>query len=253
MVLFLMLAAVPAPQMYDARVDEAQQLRRSGRREEAEKLVEVVVRESRTKRDAVSEGRALQKKGDLRLDDGDCPGAKKNYDAAIKALGQSDDIALAQVWNDVGMWAKKCADTNVQKKAFSQALALYTRLDFPKGVRLIANNLGTAHFVSGDVEGALPFFHRAEDAATKLGDDEALMTVKANISLMELLLAQRQTGHECTAFTPAEKKSAHFQRALTAFSEAAAIAQRAGGTSLSVCAKFGSDYSPSCEPCLVKP
>lgn len=148
---------------------------------------------------------------------------------------------------------EQCADPGVQKKAFSQALALSTRLDFQKGVRLIANNLGSAHFVSGDVEGALPFFRRAEDAATKLGDDEALMTVKANIALVELLLAQRAAGHSCTGFSAAEKKSAGVQRARTAFSEAAEIARRAGGTSLSVCAKFGAEHSPLCEPCLVAP
>ena len=41
------------------------------------------------------------------------------------------------------------------------------------------------------------------------------------------------------------------QLRVTGRARAAHVARRAGGTPLSVCAKFGVDSSPLCEPCLI--
>jgi tetratricopeptide (TPR) repeat protein len=247
----LLSAAPPAPKPFDPRVDEAQRLRTRGLTDEALKLLDLIEADAKKKKDAVSEGRAKQKRGDLLLDASDCSGAKAQYESAIKALGKSDSIATAQTWNDLGMWSKRCATPDDQKVFFGNALELYEKLKYQKGIRLIANNLGSANFVGGDKTTALGYFKKAAAAAKAMGDDEAWLTVQANVALMELLLSQDKLGHQCTAFTPAEKKDAGFQRALAAFSEAARVAQRAGTTPLSVCAKFGSDYSPLCEPCLI--
>lgn len=247
----LLAAAPPAAKPFDARIDEAQRLRTRGLTDDALKLLDLVEADAKKKKDAVSEGRAKQKRGDLLFDASDCAGAKAQYEAAIKALGKADPIATAQAWNDLGMWSKRCATPDDQKVYFANALKLYEDLKYQKGIRLLANNLGSANFVGGDKTAALGYFKKAAAAARAMGDDQAWLTVQANVALMELLLAQDKLGHECTAFTPVEKKDPGFQRALAAFSEAASVAQRAGTTALSVCAKFGSDYSPLCEPCLI--
>jgi hypothetical protein len=169
----------------------------------------------------------------------------------VKAWGKADPIATAQTWNDLGMWAKRCGTPEDQKVFFGRALGLYEELKYQKGIRLIANNLGTANFVGGDQATALGFFKKAAAAAKALGDDEAWLTVQANVALMELLLAQGRLGHECTAFTKKEKADPGYRRAVAAFSEAAQVSKRAGSTALAVCAKFGGDYSPLCEPCLI--
>jgi hypothetical protein len=247
----LLSATPPAPKPFDPRIDEAQRLRTRGLTGDALKLLDVVEADAKKKKDAVSEGRAKQKRGDLLNDASDCAGAKAQYEAAIKAFGKSDSIATAQTWNDLGMWSKRCATPEDQKVFFGKALGLYEDLQYQKGIRLLANNLGSANFVGGDKATALGFFKKAAGAAKAMGDDEAWLTVQANVALMELLLSQDKLGHACTAFTPKEKKDAGYQRALAAFSEAAQVAQRAGTTALSVCAKFGADYSPLCEPCLI--
>lgn len=252
MLLSMLLLALPAvPSPFDARVDEAQQLRRAGRVDEALALLERVGTDAAQKKDAVSAGRALQKRGDIEFDDRNCEASRQSYAQALTILGKADPLASAQVWNDIGMWAKRCATPTEQLSAFNSALKIYVSVDFTKGIRQVTNNLGSAHFVSGDVAGALPFFKRSASAAKKLGDDEAYLTVQANIALMELLLAQQKFGHTCTEFTKSERASPGVKRALAAFREAEAISLRAGGTALSVCAKFGADYSPLCEPCLV--
>ena len=65
--------------------------------------------------------------------------------------------------------------------------------------------------------------------------------------------AQRLRTRECTAFTKQAKADAGYRRAIAAFAEAAQVSKRAGSTALAVCAKFGGDYSPLCEPCLINP
>ena len=253
-VLLVVLSAAPSlePKPFDARIDEAQRLRSSGRRDEALALLETVEAEAKKKKDAVSIGRALQKRGDVQLDQHDCEAAKASYEAAAKALTKADPIACAQAWNDLGLWAKRCGTPDVQKDAFGKALAIYEKKKHWKGIRLEANNLGSAIFVGGDVAGALPYFKKAAAAAKKLGDDEGWLTVQANVALMELLLSESKLGKQCTEFGAAEKKDAGFQRARAAFKEAAQVSVRAGGTALSVCAKFGANDSPRCEPCLVE-
>ena len=249
----VLVAAAPPPSamQFDPRIDEAQRLRSRGLPDDALKLLEAIEAESKTKKDAVSEGRARQKRGDILLDASDCAGAKAQYEAALKAFGKTDLIASAQTWNDLGMWGKRCATPADQKIFFGNALNLYEGLKYQKGIRLIANNLGTANFVGGDKPTALGFFKKAAVAAKAMGDDEAWLTVQANVALMELLLSQEKLGHECTAFTPAERNDRGFQRAVAAFKEAAQVAQRSGTTAVSVCAKFGGDYAPLCEPCLI--
>lgn len=251
MMMLVLNAAPPAAKPFDARIDEAQQLRATGRTQEALALLELVEADAVKKKDPVSLGRARQKKGDISHDARDCTGAKTNYEAALKALGKADPIASAQTWNDLGMWAKRCATPADQKVFFGNALGLYEELKFLKGIRLIANNLGTANFVGGDKTTALTYFKKAATAAKEMGDDEAWLTVQANVALMELLLSQDRLGHECTAFSKTERADRGFQRAVVAFDQAAQVARRAGGTPLSVCAKFGGDYSPLCEPCLI--
>lgn len=252
LVVVLMLGGAPAgPKPFDPRIDEAQRLRTRGLPEDAAKLLATVEEEAKAKKDAVSQGRALQKRGDLRLDVSDCEGAKANYHAAVKAFGSADPIATAQTWNDLGMWAKRCGTPDDQKVSFGRALGLYEELKYQKGIRLIANNLGTANFVGGDKTTALGFFKKAAAAAKALGDDEAWLTVQANVALMELLLAQDRLGHECTAFTRQEVADRGYQRAVAAFREAAEVSKRAGSTPLAVCARFGGELSPLCEPCLI--
>ena len=252
LVMVVVFSAAPAaPKAFDPRIEEAQHLRARGLPDDALKLLAVVEAEAKKSKDAVSEGRALQKRGDLRLDAGDCEGAKGSYEAALKALGKADSIAVAQTWNDLGMWAKRCAEPDVQKVFFGHALGIYEELKYQKGIRLLANNLGTANFVGGDKTTALGFFKKAAAAARAMGDDEAWLTVQANVALMELLLAQERLGRACTAFTASEKKDRGFQRAVAAFREAATVSVRAGSSPLAVCAKFGGAFSPLCEPCLI--
>jgi tetratricopeptide (TPR) repeat protein len=249
----VLLGAAPPlePKPFDPRVDEAQRLRTRGLTDDSLKLLDAIEADAKKKKDSVSEGRAKQKRGDLLLDARDCDGAKAQYESAIKAFGKTDAIATAQTWNDLGMWAKRCATPEDQKVFFTNALKLYEGIKYQKGIRLLANNLGSANFVGGDKVTALGYFKKSAAAARALGDDEAWLTVQANVALMELLLSQEKVGRECTAFSATEKKDAGFQRALTAFNEAAQVAQRSGTTALSVCAKFGSTYSPLCEPCLI--
>lgn len=161
----LLAAAPPAAKPFDARIDEAQRLRTRGLTDDALKLLDLVEADAKKKKDAVSEGRAKQKRGDLLFDASDCAGAKAQYEAAIKALGKADPIATAQAWNDLGMWSKRCATPDDQKVYFANALKLYEDLKYQKGIRLLANNLGSANFVGGDKTAALGYFKKAAAAA----------------------------------------------------------------------------------------
>ena len=113
-----------------------------------------------------------------------------------------------------------------------------------------ANNLGTAHFVGGDPKAAIPFFVKAGNAAKELGDDEAWLTVKTNLALMELVLVQDKLKRACTEFTPKDLKDPGFVRALGYMKEAVDVQKRAAREPLALCAKFG-EHSPLCEPCLL--
>ncbi len=247
--LALLLQAEPRP--FDARVEQAQQLRTRGLPGDALDLLAAVEADAKKKKDPVSEGRALQKRGDLRLDVNDCQGAKTSYEAALQSFGKADPFATAQTWNDLGMWAKHCSSPDDQKTFFASALGIYEELREQKGIRKIANNLGTAHFNAGDKATAVGFFKKAAAAAQTLEDDEGLSTAQANIALMELLLAQERLDSECVDFTASQKADRGFHRAVAAFAEAARTAKRMGKPPLWVCAKFGI-FSDSCEPCLIK-
>lgn len=252
-VLSLSLVAVADEGVVDPRVDEAQQVRRSGRRADALTLLASVIKDATKSKDTLSRGRAEQKSGDVRLDDEDCAGAKKDYEAAAKTLkALKDPVPRAQVLNDLGLWAKRCATPEVQKKYFEQALVAYRDAKFLKGVRLIANNLGTAWFVGGDPKKALVYFTEAATAARALGDDESWLTVQVNVALMELLLSQSKTGKACTAFGVKEKDDAGYKRSLTAMKEAIDVQRRAGNAPLALCARMG-QYAELCEPCLLIP
>jgi tetratricopeptide (TPR) repeat protein len=245
------LAAQAEEAVVDARVEEAQQLRRSGRRSDALTLLATVIKESAKKNDTLSKGRAEQKSGDVRLDDEDCNGAKKDYEQAAKTLSTLKDfVPRAQVLNDLGLWAKRCATPEVQKKYFEQALVAYRDAKHLKGVRLIANNLGTAWFVGGNPQKALVYFAEAASASRELGDDEGWLVVQVNVALMELLISQGKLKKECTSFTEKDKKDAGYQRALKAMKEAVDVQLRSGGAPLALCAKMG-QYAPLCEPCLL--
>ena len=111
-----------APRGFDPRIDEAQSLRTKGLRGDALDLLGVVELEARKKKDPVSEGRALQKRGDLQLDVDDCKGSKASYEAALEVLGKADPIASGQTWNDLGIWAKRCASPQEQRVFFGNAL-----------------------------------------------------------------------------------------------------------------------------------
>lgn len=249
-VLFALAVQAEEP-VVDARVDEAQQLRRSGRRADALTLLGEVIKDATKKKDALSKGRAEQKSGDVRLDDEDCAGAKKDYEQAAKTLSVLKDfVPRAQVLNDLGLWAKRCANPEVQKKYFEQALAAYRDAKYLKGVRLIANNLGTAWFVGGDPKKALGYFAEAARAARELGDDESWLVVQVNVALMELLITQSKLKKECTEFSEKDKKDAGYLRALKAMKEAVDVQIRAGAAPLALCAKMG-QYDVYCEPCLL--
>lgn len=239
-------AEEPAP---DPRLAEAQQLRSSGRGPEALALLETLRADAKKKKDGLTEGRALQKMGDVLLDDRACEPSKKRYLEATKVLAK-DPQATGQAFNDLGLWAKKCATPDVQKGYFQNALKLYEKAKFTKGVRLVANNLGTAHFVGGDPKAAIPFFVKAGDAAKELGDDEAWLTVKTNLALMELLLAEGHSKRECTAFTAKDLTDPGFVRALGHFREAVDVQKRAAREPLALCARFG-EHARVCEPCLL--
>lgn len=245
--------ALADEEVVDSRVEEAQQLRRSGRRADALTLLASVITDATKSKDALSRGRAEQKSGDVRLDDEDCAGAKKAYEAAAKTLKTlKDPVPRAQVLNDLGLWAKRCATPEVQKKYFEQALGAYRDAKFLKGVRLIANNLGTAWFVGGDPKKALVYFAEAASAARELGDDESWLTVQVNVALMELLLAQKKTGKACTAFDAKQKEDVGYQRSLSAMKEAVEVQRRAAKVPLALCARMG-QYADLCEPCLLIP
>lgn len=233
----------------DPRLDEAQHLRTSGRAAEALALLDQVRADAKQKKDPLTEGRALQKQGDVQLDGRACEAAQQSYQQAAKVLAK-DPLAAGQVFNDLGLWAKKCATPEDQKGYFKTALGLYQKAKYTKGVRLVANNLGTAYFVGGDPKAAIPFFIQAGAAAKELGDDESWLTVKVNLSLMELLLVQQRLNRDCTAFTARDLADPGFKRALAYMKEAVDVQSRAARAPLALCARFG-QYDGLCEPCLL--
>lgn len=233
----------------DPRVADAQDLRASGRRTEALELLSKVAADATKKRDDLSRGRALQKAGDVQLDEDDCGAAKKSYELALKAL-KKEPLATAQVQNDLGLRARRCGELTEAKRRFGQALAYYRSVKDRAGVRKLANNLASAHFLDGDKKKALVFYAEAAAAAKDTGDDEGWLTVQTNVALMELLLVQEKLNRDCRQFTAADGKEPGYQRVLAAMKEALEVQRRAGREPVALCARWG-ENAVLCEPCVL--
>lgn len=235
----------------DPRVGLAQDLRLADRRPEALELLAKVITDATTAKDDLSRGRALQRAGDVQLDLHECELAKREYLAALKSLSKvSDPLPRVQVLNDLGLRGRRCSELGEAKKYFSQALAYYREVKDQAGIRKLANNLGSAHSIGGDMKKALVAFREAEAAARALSDDDGLLTVEVNICAVELALSEEKLALDCRQFTARQGTDPGYQRALAAMKEAIAIQEKRGAPVADLCGRFGREAGV-CESCVL--
>jgi tetratricopeptide (TPR) repeat protein len=152
--------------------------------------------------DARAAGIALDRLGDVELDEGtewqgdvpppSCLRAKQAYQRALEqAEAVKDPRLLGRVLHDLGLWAERCEDSRLSAVPWYQRALEQRRLDHDaNGVRLSANNLGILT-MKADPAKANQLFREALDAAEIASDLDGLRKVHCNLARLWFLHPDR--------------------------------------------------------------
>jgi hypothetical protein len=117
--------------------------------------------------------------------------------------------------------------------------------DLP-GVRKSANNLGYAHFNSGDLANADKAYNDALIAATDLADYAGIVKIRSNLCLVWALQAEGGFVMPETPPGPIDRNSPAWQKARMHYTQGVAVAARAGIPETALCDYFGT-YRNRCQ------
>lgn len=222
----------------DARIAQALQLRAAGQREQALALLEKVRADALARGDAPSAAMALHRSADVLEDLGRGDEARSRYEQALEEHLRDGDVEGAgMAANDRGLAADGWDE---QALWFAKAVGYRRAVSNLAGLRISANNLGTALFYLERWDEAARAYEEAVDAAKRLGDAAAEEKVEANLALLFAVRAEggfpqvvEDAPPPVSADNPNEQQArAHFAAGLDA-------ARRAGDLPERVCAYFG--------------
>jgi hypothetical protein len=229
----------------DEVLQRARDLRSSGKSKDGLALVEEAVTRAEASGDRRALGHALRNRGNYAQDLQRCLEAEgffKRSFGVFESVG--DNAAAGLVANDLGLLGNLCEGVD-RVSWFKKAVdKRWTARDLA-GVRRSANNLGTAHFNSGDLPHADAAFNDALIAATDLGDWAGMAKIRANLALVWVLTAEGGFMLPETPPGPIEPGSPALQKAKMHYAQGLAAARRSGQGEHLVCDAFGS-YRQHC-------